>query len=315
MDSINQNNRKSQSTWSPMKLKTLLSRNRTDLALLVGNGINRYGASRGANSWDQLLSALARSYINPRHKSIPTGISLTEFYDVLELAQERVPRDLSLQKQFCALMASWKPLDQHFVIANWASRNKVPVLTTNFENTLGEAASCTFRRPSANGFTAFYPWSTYFGIEDVVDPCSQFAIWHINGMQKYSQSIRLGLSHYMGSVGRARSWLHNGSQRLFGSGDREHWAGSTTWLQVFFHKPLVILGLGLTETEVFLRWLMIERAKYFKKFPHLRKPAWYVHVQTEHDEGKALFLKAVGFEPLAVTSYDEIYSKKTWALK
>lgn len=77
----------------------------------------------------------------------------------------------------------------------------------------------------------------------------------------------------------------------------------------------MILGLGLTETEVFLRWLMIERAKYFKKFPHLRKPAWYVHVQTEHDEGKALFLKAVGFEPLAVTSYDEIYSKKTWALK
>jgi hypothetical protein len=131
-------------------------------------------------------------------------------------------------------------------------------------------------------------------------------------MQQYCRSVRLGLSHYMGSVERARSWLHKGSQRLFKDGDMGTWDGASTWLQVFFHKPLLFFGLGLSETEVFLRWLLIERARYFKKFPKHHKPGWYIYVSGEHDDGKELFLKAVGIESFAVSSYDEIYAASIW---
>lgn len=236
-----------------MKLATLLKRNRTDLALVVGNGINRYGAPLGANSWDDLLSRLARSHLNPNHKAIPSGVSLTEFYDVLELAYTRTPDQPSLQQQFCNLMATWRPLRQHGFIASWASQSNVPILTTNFENTLGTVVACSPRRTGGEGFTDYYPWDSYFGTYDIGDPCTHFAIWHINGMQQYRRSVRLGLSHYMGSVERARSWLHKGSQRLFKDGDMGIWDGASTWLQVFFHKPLLFFGLGLSETEVFLR--------------------------------------------------------------
>lgn len=45
------------------------------------------------------------------------------------------------------------------------------------------------------------------------------------------------------------------------------WDGAASWLHIVFNSPLLIFGLGLEENEVFFRWLLIERARYFKKFP------------------------------------------------
>lgn len=297
-----------------MKLRTLLSKHSSDIALLVGNGINLFGAT-GENSWGCLLSQLAREHLDPKHEKVPKGISHTEFYDVLELAFARTQVDPKLVVQFCALMASWKPMEQHEAIAGWAAHHEVPILTTNFENTLGEAVGCTFRRTGNKRFTDFYPWETYYALTDVIEPCTQFAIWHINGMQKYPRSIKLGLTQYMGSAARARGWLHNGAGRLLSDPAGTAWKGAMTWLQVFFHKPILVVGQGLPETEVFLRWLMIERTKYFRLYPDLQKRAWYVHVNGELPVGKVLFLKAVGFEPFPVGSYDEMYAHRTWDRK
>ncbi|QAU32847.1 hypothetical protein [Janthinobacterium sp. 17J80-10] len=297
-----------------MKLKALLTRHHANLALLVGNGINRYGATLQGNSWDALLGALARRHLDPAHDRVPPGISLTEFYDVLELGYARNSSEAGLQAQFCELMAGWQPLPQHERIARWALRHAVPVLTTNFESTLGEGACSTLQRTRQAGFTAFYPWERYYAPQAVADPCREFAVWHINGMQCYRQSIRLGLSHYMGSVERARSWLHKGAGRLFSCKDLQAWQGASTWLQILFHKPLLIFGLALAENEVFLRWLLIERAKYYRCYPDRRQPAWYVHTAGDKDGGKHLFLKAVGVELVAMASYDDIYGESTWTL-
>ncbi|RJG04446.1 hypothetical protein D3878_14955 [Noviherbaspirillum sedimenti] len=295
-----------------MKLKALLTRHRADLALLIGNGINRYGARANDNSWDALLTELAQKYLDPVHKKLPDGISMTEFYDVLELACSRGAGEASLQTQFCELMAGWRPQAQHERIVRWAQQHEIPVLTTNFESTLGDAIGCRLQRIPNDKFTAFYPWERYYGTRAGVDPCREFAVWHINGMQCYRQSIRLGLTHYMGAVERARAWLHKGPARLSAGGDMQAWPGAVTWLQVVFHKPLLIFGLALAENEVFLRWLLIERAKYYRKFPERRQAAWYVHGAADKDAGKLYFLKAVGVEPVAAADYDEIYGPATW---
>jgi hypothetical protein len=131
-------------------------------------------------------------------------------------------------------------------------------------------------------------------------------------MQRYRQSIRLGLSHYMGSVERARSWFQRSGTRLFGATDITAWPGAGTWLQIFMHKPLLIFGLGLLENEVFLRWLLIERARYFLKFPMRGRQAWYVHTGPSLDPGRDLFLRGVGVEPCLVPSFDDIYGATTW---
>lgn len=295
-------------------MKFLLDTNKTDLALVVGNGINRFDAPPGANSWEILLTELARKHIDPLHAGIPKGVSPTEFYDVLDLVTKTATGEKGLQAQFCELMKDWSPLPQHELIANWASRQSAPILTTNFEETLSTPVAAKRNRCGNDKFTAFYPWSTCFSTEPVAHPSSSFAIWHINGLQTYRQSIRLGLSHYMGSVERARSWLHKSGTRLFGADHIDKWPGSNTWLQVFFHKPLLFFGLGLGENEVFLRWLLIERARYFKKFPKRAKPGWYVYVEQEGDlePGKRVFLNGVGIKPYPVPTYQAIYSENTW---
>lgn len=68
-----------------MQLNKLLARHHQELALLIGNGINRYNSQANNNSWDALLTTLARTHLSDFAGKLPAGISLTEFYDVLEL--------------------------------------------------------------------------------------------------------------------------------------------------------------------------------------------------------------------------------------
>lgn len=308
-----------------MRLQELL-RQHQRLALLIGNGINRYHASASQNSWDALLTQLARKHLKNFPGTLPSGISLTEFYDILDLrlnARRHKNRtaaiDRNLQQQFCDLMAAWRPLDQHRYIMQWAQQNKSPVLTTNFEHSLSNALETKFfittsAATSENRFTDFYPWEAYFSDQMLEHPTSGFGIWHINGMQKYHRSIRLGLTHYMGSVERARMRLHKGAKRLSAGGEWQHWEGAHTWLQILFHQPLLIFGLGLAENEVFLRWLLIERAKYYTDFPKRFQPAWYVHTPHEHDHGKLYFLQAVGVQAFEVEDYDGLYGSAVWQI-
>ena len=292
-------------------------------ALLVGNGINRHGAAPGTNSWEGLLTALARQHLNPQHEGVPAGVSPTEFFDVLELALHRspgAPRSTghkALQAQFCELMGQWQPLPQHGHIMRWAQQSQAPVLTTNFEHSLAQAAGCSLQHcgPSRQAFTAFYPWGRCFAPGPVADPLQAFAIWHVHGMAHYRQSVRLGLSHYMGAVQRVRGWLTQAGNRLYKPQHMASWPGAHTWLQVFFHKPLLCFGLGLGENEVFLRWLFIERARYFQRFPERAQPAWFVHVHGSGDltPGKALFLQGVGVQPVAVAGHEQVYAAQVWA--
>jgi len=289
----------------------LLRRHANDCALLIGNGINRHGGPR-TNSWDRLLLEIARDCaINLR--SVPPGTALTEFYDILEL--KSTARTTTLQAEFCALMKHWRAQAHHRRIMGWARRHDVPVLTTNFDEVLSAAADARFLRPRQETFTDFYPWECRFAHQLHPSPCGGFGIWHINGMARYRRSIRLGLSHYMGSVHRARGWLHRGSGSLFDGKNRVNWEGKASWMHLVFNKPLVIFGLALEENEVFLRWLLIERARYFSKFPDRSHPAWYVYPHKPDDDrepGKLFFLEGIGVRPVRVASYDAIYDAGAW---
>ncbi|MDB5725679.1 MAG: hypothetical protein JWQ16_2433 [Novosphingobium sp.] len=298
-----------------MKLATLLRRNGSDLALVIGNGINRHASAAAVNSWDGLLVEIARDCI-PGVRQVPAGTALTEFYDVVEL-KSRVSAG-ALQAEFCTSMSDWRPFAHHRRIVDWARRHRAPILTTNFDDVLSQAGDCDFQFPPDPRFTAFYPWGCHFARRRLDDPCEDFGIWHINGMARYRTSIRLGLSHYMGSVQRARGWIHGrGDANLFRSKNRRDWQGARTWMHLVFNKPLLIFGLALAENEVFLRWLLIERAKYFRTFPDREHPAWYIYVDDPRDErqaGRHFFLEAVGIRCIAADDYDEIYENPAWTI-
>lgn len=87
-------------------------------------------------------------------------------------------------------------------------------------------------------------------------------------------------------------------------------------MQIIFSKPLLAIGLGIEENEIFLRWLLLERARYFKEYESCRQKGWYVYrpdPANNTEAGKLYFLDSVGFECVAVSSFDEIYDEPAWA--
>jgi hypothetical protein len=294
-----------------MSLAETLRQNAHDIALIIGNGIHRHSPA-GVNSWDELLIDLAH-----RHgldiDRLPKGATATEFFDVIDI--KAGARSGELAGAFCEEMQSWQPQAHHRRIMSWALRHDVPVLTTNFDEALSEAINAKLMRPNVPGFTYWYPWDSRFARELHDDPCDGFGIWHINGLARYKRSVRLGLTHYIGSAQRARGWLHRGGNRLFESKDRRNWLGRRTWLHLVFNKPLLIFGLGLREDEVFLRWLLIERERYFAKFPGRRQRGWFVFTHDAKDEteaGRTFFLSGIGIECVRVARHSDIYDIPAW---
>ncbi|MEN0037436.1 MAG: hypothetical protein AAGC78_10215 [Cellvibrio sp.] len=289
-----------------MNLNDILQNPSHNLALVIGNGINRYNSDGNINSWDAMLLDLWIKHTDDDPKDIPLGISLTEFYDALDLSSKSKTKNL--QKEFCDFLVGWNAKSHHQAIVQWARRHNAPLLTTNFDETLSDCAGLKLHHSDAVRFTDFYPWASYFAEGEIEHPEKEFAIWHINGIKRYSRSIRLGLSHYMGSVERARALIHKGgAQRLFSDKKHSEWNGCNTWLHIIFNKDLLFVGLGLDTSEIFLRWLLIERAKYFKAFPERARKAFYVHAGRELSLGQTIFLKSVGCEIIKEPSYEALY--------
>ena len=188
-------------------------------------------------------------------------------------------------------------------------RLNTPILTTNFDTYISDSVNATLHKlkPIDNQyiFTDFYPWNMYYSDREIDNPLSGFAVWHINGTREYPRSIRLGLSDYMGSVERARKMIQGNSlEEYFTGKNQTYWKGYNTWLHIIFNKSLFIFGLGLEENEVFLRWLLIQRAKYFRMY-NKTFGGWYV--DKEIKVGKRFFLEQLGFKVIDISDYETLY--------
>lgn len=288
------------------RIKKIISENKDDIAFVIGNGINRYPNNPKALSWDNLLMTLWNHVASNPLKSKPKGVSITEFYDILELENGG---KINLQKEVVELMRDWQPLAHHKRITDFIQNINAPILTTNFDDTLTKTSNYNLFKLNESGFTDFYPWGSYYGDKELKSPTNGFGIWHINGMLRYHRSIRLGLSQYMGSVERTRNMLYKGKNSLFYSDKPDEWNGCETWLDIVFNKSLFIFGIGLDEGEVFLRWLLIQRIRYFRKHPNRIKKGWYITTKPSQDSdfGKIFFLEKVGIEVITVNDFKDIY--------
>ena len=193
-------------------IKDIISRNSGKIAFLIGNGINYY-YNPSSSSWHNLLIDLWNRNSNSNKTKIPEGISLPEFYDVLEIHNsERSGFPRGLQKEIKTLMGSWTSTKEQNIILNKIESFNAPILTSNFDDLMPSSMNLDFRKMNAPHFTDFYPWSCYYSNKDLRIPTEGFGVWHINGMIKYPRSIRLGLSQFMGNVERTRRLIHGDSE-------------------------------------------------------------------------------------------------------
>lgn len=298
-------------------LDRILGESSKNLTLLVGNGINRFGESAHQNSWYSLLLGVAQKHIKGIGKDLPQGITATEVFDLANLAATTTSSSAALEKEFCEPMKAWRPFAHHRMIVKWAIDRRCPILTTNFDDVLSQACHAKLLRHGVSRFTDYYPWSSYYGLGEIERPSKEFGIWHVHGMVKYRRSIRLGLNHYIGAAQHLRSWMYNkGFYSSIHAVDT--WRGASTWVDAIFRNDLLIVGLTLGETEIFLRWLLLERAKLYLKYPTLKRKGWYVCKADDAKEprslsvGRDLFLNGVGIQPLVVKDHEAIYRSPGW---
>lgn len=250
--------------------------------------------------------------VESHHQTHGADLSLTERYDIIRLkasvSDVRSDVESRLVRMFQKL--SDRRPDEHIqAITAFARSRNIPILTTNFDLALSDcsAESYNFKKFKAP-FSQHYPWNSCFIPidEDNSNPCSH-RIWHIHGSVKYKKSIRFGLCDYMGAVSKARELIHKGDDNLYRGKDVDGWSGYQTWLHPFFNCDLIIFGLGLNSQEVFLRWLLLERAGYFAKFPDRKRKLALIEKESEVSSGKRAFVEAVGGEVIEADSYPNLY--------
>jgi hypothetical protein len=322
--------------------KHLHKRESSEIALLLGNGINRSAGASGGLSWDRLMemlitkvssTALAPADTEKRLKRLiqpgangQTPASLPEAFDIIDAT--RTPSDtkfrlagkINLQRTIVPLLKDMKPGLPHKAVVNWATHFHVPLLTTNYDHCFQDALdkpSCRRRKFGSRPLRSdVYPWDRYYAPMEIADPAQDFAIWHIHGDRDLERSIRVGLDQYMGMVERLRKWkLPVAKEALSRSTDSQATPAfhAAPWLRAFMGKKLWIQGLGLSAAEVSIRWLLIQRFRYWKRFKsedHFPS-GWYVHAPAPEnrrlDTERRIFFESVGLKVITITKADDAY--------
>lgn len=278
-------------------LQNIVSRHNR-VAFLIGNGPNL--AANIMPSWKDLLTSAADRPIAFQ----VDGLTNTEVYDLVELHSENGHDVKERVKNKLELLPTYN-LNIHRRLMEFARMHNSPVLTTNFDESFEKSVDAELFHIDSKGFTRFYPWKTYYGHEQLTLPTDGFGIWKIHGDVRYKDSIRLGLTDYMGSGERARKLIHNGDDRLFRGKRQEYWQGHQTWLHIWFNLPIAIFGLGYGIDEVFLRWLLIERRRYLNIYNDPME-VYYISKGTPAPAITNL-MQNLGVEIRLINDYSELY--------
>lgn len=241
-------------------------------AFIVGNGINR--AYSNDNSWIDLLGKLIEFPVPNESKKTLIDLvsnfskrcSLLEIYDIINFYAEIEEKEF--RDYLVSLIEETYPVENIYDITQFRNaliKANYPILTTNYDKRFDTDLTCV-SLPSQIRMPYRYPWN-YCYINDgkikksdlkSFNPLTQFAVWHINGTVDKKYSIRLGIDDYAGLFARERKF-YPGSDNY----EKNHPKPTkNTWLDVFYKKPLCIVGLELGKDEVFLRHLLMKRYKY-----------------------------------------------------
>ena len=277
-----------------------------DISFIFGNGINRHENKENSDiSWNDMLLKVWDAVSPKTLSEIARGITMTEFYNIMEIEAKssKEVRDKTVD-----IIRSWKPSSYECKLEKRLIELDCPVLTTNFDGNI-EKELVRYKMKTKNGFSDYYPWNVYYSNKELNNPLDGFAVWHINGMQDYPRSLRLSLSEYINLTSKTRTYIH--SSDAIDNFDKKNiinWKGYRTWLHLIFNSNLCIIGLALDEQETFLRWMLIERLKYFARFKDRKKYGWFVCCEDDiKNQGKKMFLEYLGFEIICLQNYPDIY--------
>ena len=310
-----------------------LRAHRETLTFVFGNGINRYACTKARVSsrmisWEGMLLNLWKNitkedFFMTNSKGEPTipseGITYTEFFSILENFLQNDNRlFVKNPKKRVGLKARTKAyVEKHIDIRRkyhrWLQKKLAeefdcPVMTTNYDSNIEEGMMLDKTNRNLTRYTNNFLMESYMTDEDGKAPFDEFCVWHINGSLRYASSLRIGLADYTSIINQASNRIDEWREAKRNQLSLDNLGFTKSWLRMFFEKDLCIVGLSLDTNEILLRWLLIERKKYFDNHPpEERRRTWYVSKKKDVSKGMQFFLEFLGIEFVALDNYVDVY--------
>lgn len=225
-----------------------------ETSLLIGNGLNRT-LGNFSISWD----ALIRDIANENDIEYIDNLSLPlEFESVVNgiLKNQIQPTDklyLDLKKRIATKVKDVR-LPHNAIHNRIKDLNVNNILTTNYDYLLEQVFDSDYHyEGDKKNKYLFEKISAYQNVK----------IFHIHGFAGIPNSICLGYEHYVGLTQNIRSKIHSKEELRIKALLKGEMVEKEYWVDKFFTSDMYILGLGLTESEIDLWWLLTFRASLF----------------------------------------------------
>jgi hypothetical protein len=311
-------------------------RSLSNTAVLIGNGINM--ASGIGKSWSDILTDLA-SRLAGSSEAISIkqfkelirehiGISYPEIYDLISMMALKKTGthniNIRIKETLCKILRYWFPSELHVLFVRYCNQKRLPILTTNYDLTLERASiasHCKSLQDSDSDKTSIkffhnknstldsdtFLWNRYFSDMRHDDNINQYAIYHVHGYVKKPSSIRIGFNDYVELLTRLKRYQLSA---FYDNLERKalEYEQSYSWIDYFYTSNLIILGLGLGQSEADLRWLLMDRWRYCL-LSGTKLNTKFVYGRNT-DKGTLELLKGIGVDCISDSDH-EIY--KTFA--
>lgn len=237
--------------------------------IMLGNGINRCTLSN--ISWGDLLATIAKKYGATLNSTISFPMQFENLVNQIlthsnilgESMHTKIKGEI-IQHLKSANLSSESP---HSKLANSADS----VITTNYDFLIEQSLDPAFSIESLP--VTSKESNNKYNLNNYVR-ASEKSVYHIHGDLRYARSICLGYEHYAGTLQNLRSAI--ATKKDIGGTKKpaiicalEYPSYCTnSWAEKFFSENIHIVGLGLTQSEIDIWWLITYRAflYYSNKF-------------------------------------------------
>lgn len=284
-------------------------------AILLGNGLNRCIADYP--SWDSLLTSIGREFFSPvldmANPLLKYDVMLCDAYR--EYGSKGV--DFRLGQLLNKLNIEELSSDDASFLASILDSGVKTVLTTNYdynlENALFHAVGSPYLYEEPRGVYQYENIASDKRYTQIGD----MEIHHIHGELNYYRSICLGITKYVDNLTKTVELLSRGKNQVPGINLQKSIAEEVfcqsgwrqTWAELLFNTNIYIVGLGLSESELDLWWLLMRRSQllsYDNLRSKINNQIYYFLLSTDDFPVDASNLKALGIKikPLTVINDD-----------
>lgn len=218
--------------------------------LLIGNGLNR--TLKNSISWGDLLKGIADDYnvsyienlsLPLEFESIVNEISKTRKNPSKEIYNE-IKGEISKQLEEVRL-------PENSVHMQISRINCNSILTTNYDFLLEYAFDSEYKYAGDNKHTYLLSKTSSLNKID---------FYHIHGMMCNPKSICLGYKHYISLINYLKSSINSSKPTYIKNLLKGSEEPKGEWSEKFYTSNISIVGLGLSESELDIWWLLTHRA-------------------------------------------------------